>query len=146
MGYWIASQCTYCCVHELLLNSHELYQSSHITKAFLITMNSKFSTPPDHISFPVVDSDDKSGSQVPHSRPLRTYVVFFLPGNPCVVEFYRTFLTLLYHSLSVDASICKTQIQVQAVSLRGFECAQDQELVSDLCVNLVSLVSLKRMG
>ena len=52
----------------------------------------------------------------------RTYIVYFLTGNPGLVEYYRTFLTHLYGLLSHDtASNRDVEFQVYARSLSGFE-------------------------
>jgi pimeloyl-ACP methyl ester carboxylesterase len=52
----------------------------------------------------------------------RTYILYFLTGNPGLVEYYRTFLTHLYGLLTHDtASNRDTEFQVYARSFSGFE-------------------------
>ncbi|KAL6708195.1 hypothetical protein ACN47E_003379 [Coniothyrium glycines] len=52
----------------------------------------------------------------------RTYIVYFVTGNPGLVEYYRTFLTHLYGLLSRDtASDRDVEFQVFGRSLSGFE-------------------------
>ncbi|KAF1940100.1 hypothetical protein EJ02DRAFT_456275 [Clathrospora elynae] len=52
----------------------------------------------------------------------RTYIIYFLTGNPGLVEYYRTFLTHLYGVLSHDtASNRDVEFQVYGRSLSGFE-------------------------
>jgi pimeloyl-ACP methyl ester carboxylesterase len=52
----------------------------------------------------------------------RTYIIYFLTGNPGLVEYYRTFLTHLYGVLSRDtASDRDVEFQVYSRSLSGFE-------------------------
>jgi pimeloyl-ACP methyl ester carboxylesterase len=52
----------------------------------------------------------------------RTYIIYFLTGNPGLVEYYRTFLTHLYGLLSRDtASDRDVEFQVYSRSLSGFE-------------------------
>ncbi|KAF2823990.1 hypothetical protein CC86DRAFT_468956 [Ophiobolus disseminans] len=52
----------------------------------------------------------------------KTYIIYFLTGNPGLVEYYRTFLTHLYGLLSHDtASNRDVEFQVYSRSLSGFE-------------------------
>lgn len=52
----------------------------------------------------------------------RTYIIYFLPGNPGLIEYYRTFLTHLYGLLSRDtASNRDVEFQVYGRSFSGFE-------------------------
>ncbi|KAH7390533.1 hypothetical protein BKA66DRAFT_547981 [Pyrenochaeta sp. MPI-SDFR-AT-0127] len=52
----------------------------------------------------------------------RTYVIYFVTGNPGLVEYYRTFLTHLYGLLSHNtASSSDIEYQVYGRSLSGFE-------------------------
>ncbi|KAI4923044.1 uncharacterized protein J4E92_007795 [Alternaria infectoria] len=59
----------------------------------------------------------------PGKKPAsRTYLIYFVTGNPGLVEYYRTFLTHLYglltHNTASDLSI---EFQVYGRSLSGFE-------------------------
>lgn len=52
----------------------------------------------------------------------KTYIIYFLTGNPGLVEYYRTFLTHLYGLLSHDtASNRDVEFQVYSRSFSGFE-------------------------
>ena len=52
----------------------------------------------------------------------RTYLIYFVTGNPGLAEYYRTFLTHLYGLLSHDtASNRNVEFQVFARSMSGFE-------------------------
>ncbi|OAL51205.1 hypothetical protein IQ07DRAFT_537816 [Pyrenochaeta sp. DS3sAY3a] len=52
----------------------------------------------------------------------RTYIIYFITGNPGLIEYYRTFLTHLYGLLSRDtASNRNVEFQVYGRSLSGFE-------------------------
>lgn len=52
----------------------------------------------------------------------RTYIIYFLTGNPGLVEYYRAFLTHLYGLLSRNtASDRDVEFQVYGRSLSGFE-------------------------
>lgn len=52
----------------------------------------------------------------------RTYIIYFLTGNPGLIEYYRTFLTHLYGLLSRNtASNRDVEFQVYGRSLSGFE-------------------------
>ena len=52
----------------------------------------------------------------------RTYIIYFLTGNPGLFEYYRTFLTHLYGVLSsYTASDRDVEFQVYSWSLSGFE-------------------------
>jgi hypothetical protein len=52
-----------------------------------------------------------------------TYIVFFITGNPGLVEYYRTFLTHLYGLLSTSTAVSHESVafQVYGRSLAGFE-------------------------
>ncbi|KAH7074759.1 hypothetical protein BKA63DRAFT_320600 [Paraphoma chrysanthemicola] len=52
----------------------------------------------------------------------RTYIIYFLTGNPGLIEYYRNFLTHLYGLLTRDtASDRDVEFQVYGRSLSGFE-------------------------
>jgi pimeloyl-ACP methyl ester carboxylesterase len=52
----------------------------------------------------------------------KTYLIYFLTGNPGLIEYYRTFLTHLYGLISRDtASNRDVEFQVYGRSLSGFE-------------------------
>lgn len=63
----------------------------------------------------------------PHHEPgrkqaTRTYIIYFVTGNPGLIEYYRTFLTHLYGVLTRDtASNRDVEFQVYGRSLSGFE-------------------------
>jgi pimeloyl-ACP methyl ester carboxylesterase len=63
----------------------------------------------------------------PHHEPgrkhaARTYIVYFITGNPGLIEYYRTFLTHLYGLLTRNtASNRDVEFQVYGRSLSGFE-------------------------
>lgn len=63
----------------------------------------------------------------PHHEPgrkqaTRTYIIYFVTGNPGLIEYYRTFLTHLYGLLTRDtASDRDVEFQVYGRSLSGFE-------------------------
>lgn len=63
----------------------------------------------------------------PHHEPgrkqaTRTYIIYFITGNPGLIEYYRTFLTHLYGLLTRDtASNRDVEFQVYGRSLSGFE-------------------------
>jgi hypothetical protein len=51
-----------------------------------------------------------------------TYIIYFLTGNPGLIEYYRTFLTHLYGLLTHNtASNLSTEFHVYGRSLSGFE-------------------------
>ncbi|CAO2649391.1 Nn.00g067760.m01.CDS01 [Neocucurbitaria sp. VM-36] len=57
----------------------------------------------------------------------RTYIIYFLTGNPGLIEYYRTFLTHLYGLLSRDtASNRNVEFQVYGRSLSGFEMNESE--------------------
>jgi pimeloyl-ACP methyl ester carboxylesterase len=52
----------------------------------------------------------------------RTYLIYFVTGNPGLVEYYRTFLTHLYGLLSHNTATDRdVEFQVYGRSLSGFE-------------------------
>jgi pimeloyl-ACP methyl ester carboxylesterase len=59
----------------------------------------------------------------PGKKPAKTtYIIYFLTGNPGLVEYYRTFLTHLYGVLTRDtASNRDVEFQVYGRSYSGFE-------------------------
>jgi pimeloyl-ACP methyl ester carboxylesterase len=59
----------------------------------------------------------------PGKKPAKTtYIIYFLTGNPGLVEYYRTFLTHLYGVLTRDtASNRDIEFQVYGRSYSGFE-------------------------
>src|SRR6266702_7532734 len=67
----------------------------------------------------------------PHVSPLvqgqLSYMVFFVTGNPGLIEYYRTFLSHLFALLSTSSSpsFRRTEYQVFGRSLSGFELDGD---------------------
>jgi pimeloyl-ACP methyl ester carboxylesterase len=59
----------------------------------------------------------------PGKKPAQTtYLIYFITGNPGLIEYYRTFLTHLYGVLSQNtASDRSIEFQVYGRSLSGFE-------------------------
>lgn len=51
--------------------------------------------------------------------PSKTYIIYFITGNPGLIEYYRSFLTQLYGLLSSSDS--STRFHVYGRSLSGFE-------------------------
>ncbi|PVI07711.1 hypothetical protein DM02DRAFT_608793 [Periconia macrospinosa] len=49
--------------------------------------------------------------------PLRTYIIYFITGNPGLIGYYRNFLTHLYGLLSTDT----IRVHIYGRSLSGFE-------------------------
>ena len=61
----------------------------------------------------------------PTKNPKRAYIVFFITGNPGLIEYYRTFLTHIYGSLTSSSftSPESTAFHVYGRSLSGFEAS-----------------------
>jgi len=55
----------------------------------------------------------------PYSLTTRRTLVFFLTGNPGLIEYYRTFLTHLYDLLRIQDS--RNDLHIYGASLTGFE-------------------------
>jgi len=55
------------------------------------------------------------------SRPSRTYIIYFITGNPGLIEYYRTFLTHLYALLAASDLASHSDFRVYGRSLSGFE-------------------------
>jgi Lipid-droplet associated hydrolase len=54
----------------------------------------------------------------------RRYLIFVIPGNPGLVEYYRTFMTSLFSTLSATGAVTKSAaFDVYGRSLAGFEIA-----------------------
>ena len=51
----------------------------------------------------------------------RTYLIYFVTGNPGLIEYYRLFLSHLYALLSITKSPSVIEFQVYGRSLSGFE-------------------------
>lgn len=57
----------------------------------------------------------------------KTYIIYFLTGNPGLIEYYRVFLTHLYGLLSRNtASDRDVEFQVYGRSLSGFEMSSSE--------------------
>ena len=87
-----------------------------------------FLTPKQHIEFANMPSPPASKIYLrPHHEPgrkhaARTYIIYFITGNPGLVEYYRNFLTHLYGLLTRNtASNRDVEFQVYGRSLSGFE-------------------------
>ncbi|OCK78600.1 hypothetical protein K432DRAFT_301615 [Lepidopterella palustris CBS 459.81] len=58
----------------------------------------------------------------PLQTPSRTYIVFFITGNPGLISYYTTFLTHLHALLCISNERARTaQIHIYGRSLAGFE-------------------------
>jgi pimeloyl-ACP methyl ester carboxylesterase len=64
----------------------------------------------------------------PGKKPAQiTYLIYFITGNPGLIEYYRTFLTHLYGLLSQNtASDRSIEFQVYGRSLSGFEMTSSE--------------------
>ena len=69
----------------------------------------------DNISF---SQTPTMGADKPSSREV---LIYFLPGNPGLIEYYRTFLTHLSRSLDLNATRMRTVYHITGNSLGGFE-------------------------
>lgn len=58
------------------------------------------------------------------------YLIFFVPGNPSLVEYYRTFLTHLHALLSSSSFEEFCEIRIFGETLAGFECGSNVPRVS----------------
>ncbi|KAF1998935.1 hypothetical protein P154DRAFT_546637 [Amniculicola lignicola CBS 123094] len=69
----------------------------------------------------------------PSSKPpSRTYLIYYIPGNPGLIAFYTTFLTHLYGLLTADSNKTKggassVSFQIYGRDLSGFELATPTE-------------------
>ncbi|KAF2841398.1 hypothetical protein M501DRAFT_969798 [Patellaria atrata CBS 101060] len=58
--------------------------------------------------------------------PSSTYLIFFIPGNPGLIEYYHEYLERLYISLSSFTSPMENvSFELYGRSLRGFECGEE---------------------
>lgn len=55
----------------------------------------------------------------------RTYIIYFITGNPGLIEYYRTFLTHIY-GLLTQSSPSSTSFHVFGRSLSGFEASTEE--------------------
>ena len=53
------------------------------------------------------------------------YLIYFLPGNPGLIEYYEPFLSRLHILLSTSSTTESSNFHICGHSHRGFECAQD---------------------
>jgi pimeloyl-ACP methyl ester carboxylesterase len=53
--------------------------------------------------------------------PSPTYIIYFITGNPGLIEYYRTFLTHLYSRLTSSPTANTPNIHIYGRSLSGFE-------------------------
>lgn len=69
------------------------------------------------------------------SSPCKTVLIFFIPGNPGLVEYYRQFLTHLKKRLSTptkhnDQSDANTNYLIHGASLAGFDVSGSRNIPS----------------
>jgi pimeloyl-ACP methyl ester carboxylesterase len=66
----------------------------------------------------------------PTNRPYRTYIIYFITGNPGLIEYYRPFLTHLYGLLTSSSSSPPhtPTIHVFGRSLSGFETTSSPQV------------------
>jgi len=57
-------------------------------------------------------------TQTQHSKP---YHIYFIPGNPGLVSYYTTFLTILHRSLNSPNFSSLARVTIHGESLAGFE-------------------------
>lgn len=55
------------------------------------------------------------------------YLIYFLPGNPGLIQYYQPFMSKLHTLLSTASSTDSSKFHICGHSLRGFESAQDGE-------------------
>jgi pimeloyl-ACP methyl ester carboxylesterase len=57
----------------------------------------------------------------------RTYLIYFMPGNPGLIEYYRTYMTHLYGVLSRGGATDRSvEYQVYGRSFSGFEAGEHE--------------------
>ncbi|KAF8865368.1 hypothetical protein BDZ45DRAFT_684400 [Acephala macrosclerotiorum] len=67
-------------------------------------------------------------------NPKHKYLIFFTPGNPGLVEYYRTFLTHLHTLLSSQTAsqrLKECEIEIVGETLAGFECDDNPPRISE---------------
>ncbi|MBW0486252.1 hypothetical protein O181_025967 [Austropuccinia psidii MF-1] len=75
--------------------------------------------------------------------PSSPYHIFFLPGNPGLVEYYAGFLESLHQSLNKDES--SPGFHVSGCSFAGFETTTTTTIAKD-CPQIISIPSKRRAG
>jgi pimeloyl-ACP methyl ester carboxylesterase len=76
---------------------------------------------------PLSDVIHLSEPQLPETSvraPRRTYIIYYVPGNPGLIEYYRIFMTHLYGLLRSQHPEC--DFEIYGRSLPGFEVGQSQ--------------------
>ena len=53
------------------------------------------------------------------------YLIYFIPGNPGLIQYYQPFLSRLHNLLSTSSSTESSRFYICGHSLRGFESVQD---------------------
>lgn len=66
----------------------------------------------------------------PSDTPSKSILIFFIPGNPGLVEYYRQFLSRLKKRLSSDPSQQQTQYFIHGASLAGFDISGSRRIPS----------------
>lgn len=71
------------------------------------------------------------------------YLIYFLPGNPGLVEYYRIFLKTLHEQLVHSLGGSDQRVDVLGITLAGFECGEaDTEDVRKIIFITMSLSTL----
>ncbi|KAL9138732.1 MAG: hypothetical protein Q9175_000087 [Cornicularia normoerica] len=81
--------------------------------------------------FSVEESDKISYEPSTDSTDGKTqdYLIYFIPGNPGLIQFYQPFLSKLHILLSKLSTTESSKFHICGHSLRGFESAQDDKKV-----------------
>jgi hypothetical protein len=78
----------------------------------------------EHYSDALLFSNTTDPQQTGTDSAKTQYLVYFLPGNPCLIQFYKAFLQALHALLSnhIEASNRWVRVDVLGLTLPGFEC------------------------
>ncbi|PVI03914.1 hypothetical protein DM02DRAFT_625441 [Periconia macrospinosa] len=55
------------------------------------------------------------------------YIIFFIPGNPGLIQFYNLFLKTLHQRIAKRLTNTSINVNVMGITLRGFECGDDSD-------------------
>jgi len=85
---------------------------------------------------PDIESTIYLRSSISHAKPrnpARTYLVYFITGNPGLIEYYRTFLTHLYGLLSTSSSSSSSSSSIHSPNFHIFGRSLSGFEVDDVC-------------
>lgn len=113
------------------LKARNQQQSMSLIPAKNFNRQGNLSTPPSRLITLTMSTNQSDIIDLPHAGTIQAhspnYLIFFITGNPGLIEYYRVFLSRLYSSLSSSSSLRNARIRVFGRSLSGFDVSGSQD-------------------